>query len=178
MKILYAAKMGRYDLIRPVTALATRVTKCSSLCDKKLYKLVSYINSTLDTYLYGYIGDSPMSLELVLYCDADLAGDRTDSKSTSGVFMCLQGPRSFFPLAAVSKKQTSVATSTPEAEMVAMAYGLSKEALAIQTLWQAIMGRKFTIRLMEDNAAASRIVITGRNPSMKHMVKTQRVSVS
>ena len=94
MKILYGARMG-HDLIRPVQALASLTTKWDGLCDKKLRRLVCYINSTLDLNLYGWIGDSPEDLELVLYCDPDLAGDRTDSKSTSGVFMCLLGPRSF-----------------------------------------------------------------------------------
>ena len=116
MKILYGARMGRYDLIRPVQALASLITKWDGLCDKKLHRLVCYINSTLDLNLYGWIGDPPDLLELVLYCDADLAGDRTDSKSTSGVFMCLLGPRSFMPLNALSKKQTSVSKSTPEAK--------------------------------------------------------------
>ena len=67
-----------------------------------------------------WIGDPPDLLELVLYCYADLAGDRTDSKSTSGVFMCLLGPCSFMPLNALSKKQTSVSKSTPEAEIVSL----------------------------------------------------------
>ncbi len=43
--------------------------------------------------MYGWVGDQKKDLELVLYCDADLAGDRNDAKSTSGVFMCVVGPR-------------------------------------------------------------------------------------
>ena len=77
-------------------------------------------HSTLDLNLYGWIADPPDLLELALYCDADLAADRTDSKSTSGVFMCLLGPCSFMPLNALSKKQTSVSKSTPEAEIVSL----------------------------------------------------------
>ena len=113
MKILYGARMGRYDLVRPVQALASRITKWNHLCDRKLHRLVSYINSTMDLHLYGWVGDSPEFIEMVAYCDADLAGDRTDAKSTSGVFICLIGPRTFIPVTAVSKKQTSVSQSTP-----------------------------------------------------------------
>ena len=105
MKILYGARMGRYDLIRPVQALARLIAKWNHLCDRKLHRLVCYINSTLGLNLYGWVGDPPHMLDLVLYCDADLAGDRTDSKSTSGMFMCLLGPRTFMPLNAMSKKQ-------------------------------------------------------------------------
>ena len=57
MKILYGARMGRYDLIRPVQALASRITKWNRLCDKKLHRIVSYINSTLDLHLYGWVCD-------------------------------------------------------------------------------------------------------------------------
>ncbi|CAE7345631.1 unnamed protein product [Symbiodinium sp. CCMP2592] len=35
MKILYGARMGRYDLIRPVQALASLITKWDGLCDKE-----------------------------------------------------------------------------------------------------------------------------------------------
>jgi hypothetical protein len=31
---------------------------------------------------------------------------------------------------------------------------------------------------MEDNQAASRVVITGKNPSMRHMSRTQRIDIS
>ena len=73
---------------------------------------------------------------MVAYCDADLAGDRTDSKSTSGVLICLVGPRTYMPITGVSKKQTSVSKSTPEAEIVALDHGVSKEGMALATLWQ------------------------------------------
>ena len=178
MKVLYGARMGRYDLIRPVQALASLITKWSDLCDRKLHRLMCYIYSTLDLSLYGWIGDSPDLLELVLYCDADLAGDRTDSKSTSGIFMCLLGPRSFMPLNAVSKKQTSVSKSTPEAEIVSMDHAIYKLGLPAMTLWERLLDRKITLRVMEDNEAAIRVIVTGHNPNMRHMSRTQRIDVS
>ena len=170
--------MGRFDLLRPVTALGSRITTWTKLCDARLHRLVCYIKGTISLKMYGWIGDKRDKLELVLYCDADLAGDRNDAKSTSGIFMCLVGPTSFMPLAAVSKKQTSVSKSTPEAEIVAIDHGLSKHALPALTLWENILGKQLSIRLMEDNAAACRVVITGRNPSMRHMSRTQCIDVA
>ena len=128
--------------------------------------------------MYSWIGDPLDCLKLVLYCDADLAGDRTDCKSTSGVLMALMGEHSFVPLAGVSKKQTSVSKSTPEAEIVAIDHGLCKEGLPALSLWEHILKRKLQLRLMEDNAAACRVLITGRNPSMRHMSRTQRIDVA
>ena len=178
MKILYAARMGRFDLLRPVTALGSRITTWTKLCDMRLHRLICYIKSSVNLKMYGWVGDQKKDLELVLYCDADLAGDRNDAKSTSGVFMCIVGPTSFVPLAAVSKKQTSVSKSTPEAEIVAIDHGLAKHAIPALSLWENILGKEMIIRLMEDNSAACRIVIAGRNPSMRHMSRTQRIDVA
>ena len=182
MKILYGARMGRYDLIRAVQALASRITKWNRLCDKKLHRIVSYINTTLDLHLYGWVCDKPSDIEIVAYCDADLAGDRTDSKSTSGVLICLVGPRTYVPITAVSKKQTSVSKSTPEAEIVALDHGVAKEGMPLAQLWQFAIGqgtgKPITVNCMEDNEAACRIIITGNNPNMRHMSRTQRIDIS
>ena len=43
--------------------------------------------------------------------------DKETLRSTSGVFLAVYGPYSFFPLAAQSKKQTAVSHSTVEAEI-------------------------------------------------------------
>jgi hypothetical protein len=39
MKILYAARMARYDLLRATCYLATRITKWDATCDKMLHRL-------------------------------------------------------------------------------------------------------------------------------------------
>ena len=46
MKILYAARYARLDLLRAVCALAQFITKWDEQCDLRLYRLVCYINST------------------------------------------------------------------------------------------------------------------------------------
>ena len=40
MKILYAARMARFDLLRPVNALARMFTKWDADCDNRLHRLV------------------------------------------------------------------------------------------------------------------------------------------
>ena len=57
MKILFAARMARYDLLRAVQGLAARVTKWSPDCDKALHRLICYIHSTLDYKLKAFVGD-------------------------------------------------------------------------------------------------------------------------
>ena len=48
MKILYAARMARYDLLRATCFLATRITKWDAACDRQLHRLVCYINTSLE----------------------------------------------------------------------------------------------------------------------------------
>jgi len=51
MKILYAARMARYDLLRPTCYLATKITKWTPRCDRGLHRLASYINCSLQLKL-------------------------------------------------------------------------------------------------------------------------------
>ena len=40
------------------------------------------------------------------------------------------------------------------------------------------MNRKFSLHVMEDNEAAIRVIVTGHNPNMRHMSRTQRIDIS
>ena len=174
MKILYAARVGRFDLLRPVCWLATKVTKWSKTCDRALHKLVSYINSSLDVSCYGWIGDPIENLELVIYADANWA-EKPTFVSTSGCFLCLSGKNTFFPLAALSKKQTAKSHSTPEAEIVSADVAVRTIGLPALQLWDLVLGdgkRKLSAIFKEDNETAIRVMGTGKNPTMRHMQRT------
>ena len=136
MKILFAARMARFDLLRAVQGLAARVTKWSTECDKALHRLICYIHSTLDVKLRAFIGDSIANCKLWCFADADHAGEY-DNRSTSGCFLVLIGPNSYFPLTAFSKKQTSVSMSSTEAEVVAVAANITLRAVGLPSsgLW-------------------------------------------
>ncbi len=86
----------------------------------------------------GYVGDRITDCFLCVFSDADLAGDHEDSKSTSGIFMAIIGPRTFFPLSAVSKRQKAVSHSTTEAEMIAAEMALREEGLPMSTLRETL----------------------------------------
>ena len=55
MSVLYAARMARFDLLRAVGALAAKVTKRDSNCDKQLHRLMRYIHSSLHLRQVGWI---------------------------------------------------------------------------------------------------------------------------
>ena len=129
--------------------------------DKRFLRLIQYINSTPHYRLVGTIEDDPEHLKLRLYVDADFAGDRLTGKSTSGGFLVLYGPNTFFPLAWVSKRQTSTSRSTTESEVVSLAHSLFQEGLPAFYSWEMLLGRTVTLRVLEDNQATILVVRTG-----------------
>ena len=71
MKVLFAARMARFDLLRATQGLASRVTKWSPDCDKSLHRLMCYIHTTLDRTMVGFVGDSPEACKTWLFADSD-----------------------------------------------------------------------------------------------------------
>ena len=73
MRILYAARMARFDLLRAVNGLACNIHYWTTVCDRQLHRLVSYINTTIDKKMVGYIGDNTVDVQPHQYCDASFA---------------------------------------------------------------------------------------------------------
>eukprot|EP00972_Heterocapsa_arctica_P010325 1517193-Heterocapsa_arctica.AAC.1 len=109
-----------------------------------LHRLMCYISSSLDLRLKGHICDKPKDLTLGLYSDADFAGDKESSESTSGIFLALTGPNSFYP--------------TPEAEIVAANAAVRSEGLPALQLWDTVLGREVDPVLLEDNTATMQVL--------------------
>ena len=169
--------MARFDLLRATCFLASQITRWSRLCDKMLHRLICYIDSTPSLYMTGWVADGPECLELVLYTDADLAGCQQSKRSTTGAFLALRGPNTMMPLSAVSKRQTAVSHSTPEAELVAADHGLRCEGLPALSLWEVVLRRSVGLRFLEDNSAAIRVIETGKNPNMRHVGRTHDIDL-
>ena len=83
MKIMYLARFGRYELLRAIQALATKVTKWDTLCDKKLYRIIQYLVHAREWRMIGFIGDPADELQLGLFTDADFAGDDDGVKTSA-----------------------------------------------------------------------------------------------
>ena len=92
MKILYGARAARWDLLKIVQTLATRVTKWTVECDRALHRLICYINCTSGYTLRDYVGGNSAAWRLWLFADADFAGERPGYESTSERSWLLQGP--------------------------------------------------------------------------------------
>ena len=99
-----------------------------------------YIHSTLDYLFYAWVGDDISDLRLHLYTDADFAGCQTTNTSTTGVYMAIEGPNTHFTVGTISKKQGCVSYSTPEAEIVAGAFGHRQVGIPGMVLWETRTG--------------------------------------
>ena len=118
---------------------------------------------------------------MTLFSDAGFAGCLDTAKSTSGIFIALTGPNSFFPLNAISKKQSCVSHSTPEVEIVAANLAIRTEGLpALRTTMGygtreacgTIAPRRYVTKLL------FKFSKTQENPTLRHLNRTHRVKVS
>ena len=178
MKLLYAARIARFDLLRAINVLARNVTKWTVADDAKLHHLMCYVHHSADQKMVGWVGDSKADLSLALFADADYAGCGQSLKSTSGAHMHVQGKRTRFPLAGGSKRQGCVSHSTPEAEIVAADYALRTLGIPSISAWETLMRTPPRIVFYDDNQAMINVMRSGRNPTMRHMERTHGISIT
>ena len=138
LKCLYLARIGRPDLLYSVNILARCVTKWTRACDKRLERLIAYINKTKDYVQHCFVGDNANNCQIGLFCDASFAADLSDSKSTTGGLLCVFGPSTFVPITWVCKKHGAVSHSSTEAEVIALDAALRMEGLPALMLWDVI----------------------------------------
>ena len=177
MRLLYAARYARFDLLRSIAGLARFIAYWDKECDKKLIRLVGYVKYSLGYRQMGWIGNKREDLAPHVYSDADFAGCPRTLRSTSGVQINLEGTHSCFPLQARSVAQPCVSFSTPEAELVALTLGFRTMALTSLDLWDCLLYSGYKTIVHEDNTATIQVVRTGRNPTMRYIGRTHGISI-
>ena len=177
MKVLWAARLAHPDLSRPTCKLTSNVQKWSVNDDKRLRRLIEYMNLSQDYVLEGFICDPPEDLELWLFVDADLASDPDCSRSTNGAFLVLVGPSTWMPLAWLNTKQTSTAKSTTEAEGVSLVTALLQEAYPVRDLLELLLGREVKLRIKEDNTATIKVLKKGYSSKLRHVQRTHKLNL-
>ena len=119
--------------------------------------------------------DGPYNLRV--YSDSDFAGCSQTQRSTTGSIVFLSRAGSKIPLSYLSKRQGCVSHSTPEAEIVAMDTTIRLLALPLTSIADEVFGAT-KIQIMGDNQGMLCVIRTGRNPTMRHLARTHRVSVA
>ena len=108
-------------------------------CDKRLNRLISYIDHTCEYKQYCYVGNTAKRCRLGLFQDSDFVGDLEDSKSTSGGTLCIFGSHTFVPMCWVCGGQTSVSHSSTESEIISLDAGLRLDGIPALDLWDLIV---------------------------------------
>ena len=67
MKLLYAARIARFDLLRSINPLAPTVTKWTKDDDARLHDLMCYVNSTLSLKMIYRMGRRMSEAKLKIY---------------------------------------------------------------------------------------------------------------
>jgi hypothetical protein len=162
-ELLYAATCTRPDLCISVNLCARHVESPSSRHDGLVKGILRYLRKSSDCGLFYERAHKP--LQLTAYCDSDFAGDKSDSRSTSGYVILLNG----CCVSWKTTKQKSTATSTVEAEYMAASLA-TKEVMWLQELLKEIFNTNgiVTPRLLMDNAGAECLA---RNDVMSERTK-------
>ena len=131
---LYGARFVLMGLLCVIGFLACAFTRWTSTCDKRLHRLVSYIDSTGNACQVGWVADPLSSLFPVLYVDADFTGCMNTQHSTIG--------------------------------------------LPAFDFWQKLLPHARKMRFLEANQTMRQCCQSGCNPTMKHLIRSHRVSVT
>ena len=179
MKVLYAARMARFDLLRAVCHLACYVTKWDAECDRRLHRLMCYIYSTYHYRMIGWVGDSAADCEIHAFADADLGGCTRTQKSTAGAHLAMRGPNTCFPLAAGSKRMGCISLPTSEAELYATFFTLRLYGIPALTFWSIVLQRPdIILHFHEDNQTMIRVMTTCKNFQMRYATRTARLPIA
>jgi hypothetical protein len=122
--VQYIAVVTRPDIAFAASTLA-RFMSCPSHLMNCARRLLRYLNTTRDLVLRYDCSKASKNAGIHGYSDADFAGRRRTSKSTSGMVTLYQGQPVFWR----SNRQPIVTSSTTKAELVAL------NSCALQVLW-------------------------------------------
>ena len=147
----YLSTMSRPDITYAVSNVAKFLSKPTKVHWTAVKRIIRYLKGTLN---YGLVYRKRSLTGVIGYSDSDFAGDQDDRKSTSGYIFQIGNTA----ISWKSKKQTSTALSTAEAEYIALSQ-------AAQELRQLSSDLKCLIVnptvLYEDNQAA---ICIAKNP--------------
>ncbi|XP_064482932.1 uncharacterized protein LOC135395770 [Ornithodoros turicata] len=162
-ELLYLSTTTRPDIACATGILCRRVSSPRQRDWGAVKKLFRYL---MHTRHFKLTLTGRQSLDLTGYVDADWAGNVTDRKSTSGYIILLGDS----PVTWSSRKQSSVALSSTEAEYISAAYA-SQEVLWLRPLLEDFgLVIDQPTPMFEDNQGCIKLALSeGINARTKHI---------
>jgi hypothetical protein len=165
-RLLYLSKRTRPDILLPVNFLCTRVTCPTDEDNRKLERLIKYLNGTkeLGICLQPEV-NAPVSVDG--YVDASYA-THSDAKGHTGIYVAIGNG----PIFVRSSKQKLVAKSSTEAELIALSDATS------QVIWcrEFLSAQGYPVgpaKVYQDNKSTIQLAEKGRSTSDR----TKHISV-
>lgn len=158
--LLYLMTCTRPDIAYSVSVASRKLENPTNSDCSKVKRIFRYLKATREI---GLVYRSGVPAELKIFSDSDYGGDETTGRSTSGVVCMYAGGA----VSWMSQRQTSVALSTTEAEIVA-ASDAAKEIVWMKQLYEECDSIKSVPILKVDNEAAIRL---SQNPEFHRRTK-------
>jgi hypothetical protein len=158
MSLMFLATRTRPDILKETIHLSS-VTDPNTGDWKKVERVLAYINQTRNMCLEFNV----TSLQPVAYIDAAY-NVHDESKSHTGTIISL-GPHGG-TIYAKSSKQKITATSSTEAELVAVHTGM-RRAMIVQLIVQELTGEYNPILLLQDNQSTIKLIENNHAGSFK-----------
>lgn len=178
-QVLWIARGCRPDIMATAHRLTARLSKWERPDDYAMHRLFSYLAST--PTLGVLLKANPKDINnfvLDEYSDSDHNSDPASAKSTTGAIVIVTGPHgTWLPLGWMSRKQTGVGLSTPDAETAAKSESVFHLAIPLLGLLCEAYGRDIRMCSWGDNDTSLKAIRKGYSRRMAYLPKTQRVSI-
>lgn len=161
--LMYIANVTRPDILFYVNYLAQKINTPNKTWLKYAKKVVMYLMTTIDLELRSKKENDNVN-EVTTFVDASYAQEES-GRSRSGYIIMVNG----VPIVWGSKKQSTVACSTMEAELVAIYQSIDKSIL-VQDLVKEFRCEPVGLRIYEDNLPAIQYIKdVFKIPNKKHL---------
>ena len=163
--LLYLSMTTRPDILYSVNVLSQLQEQPTEAAWAGLKRVLRYLKGTLELKLTF---DKSESEEDTLNCfvDADWGSDRLDRKSINGFIIMFNK----CPIIWCVRKQTSIALSSTEAEILALAKA-TQDLIVLYDLTKELLGHdNIKINVFEDNQSAIKAILNDKvNGRLKHL---------
>lgn len=168
-KLMYLMVATRGDMAYAISVVSTVLDKYSEYAWKAVKRILRYVKGTVNFGLilgasegYSNNGDN---LRMECYVDADWAGDKVSRKSQSGYIVMLNGSC----ISWKSEKQSVIAQSTTEAELISLNHG-GREAIPLTRVLTDLGVTIQKVEVLEDNQGTIALMYNHvKNKRTKHI---------